>query len=366
MARDSVIKREWMNRTEDMYPAVLCPFQPRTTKLTRREKEIISMYPLIQLKTTTPSRTNSTRSSPLGRISLLIFLILTCLGLSPTTHAVTPAPDGGYRNNNTAEGTEALLDLTTGAWNTAVGFQAQSGTTTGNSSVAVGFRALQNNNGDYNTAVGSQALFKDTTGEGNIAIGGNAGINITTGDDNIDIGNPGSIGDDATIRIGRQGAQTKTYIAGISGTGVVGDTVFVNNRGQLGTGAISSARFKDEIKPMDKASETILALKPVTFHYKKELDPQGIPRFGLVAEDVEKVNPALVARDAQGKVYSVRYDAVNAMLLNEFIKEHGKVQELEATVTQLAAALKQQSAQIQKVSAQLEMSKPAPQVVTNK
>jgi hypothetical protein len=159
------------------------------------------------------------------------------------------------------------------------------------------------NNGDYNTAVGSQALLNDTTGEGNIAVGGNAGINITTGDDNIDIGNTGSPGDDGTIRIGRVGVQTKTYISGIFGTGVVGDTVFVNDKGQLGTGAISSARFKDEIKPMDKASEAILALKPVTFRYKKELDPTRVARFGLVAEEVEKVNPALVARDPQGKVY---------------------------------------------------------------
>jgi len=148
--------------------------------------------------------------------------------------------------------------------------------------------------------------------------------------------------------------------------------VFVSDKGQLGTGALSSARFKDEIKPMDKASEAILALKPVTFHYKKELDPTGIARFGLVAEEVEKVNPALVARDSQGKVYSVRYEAVNAMLLNEFLKEHGKVEKLEATAAQqqkevkaLTAALKEQAAQIQKVSAQLEASKPASQMVVN-
>jgi len=148
--------------------------------------------------------------------------------------------------------------------------------------------------------------------------------------------------------------------------------VFVNDKGQLGAGAISSARFKDEIKPMDKASEAILALKPVTFRYKKELDPTGVARFGLVAEEVEKVNPALVARDPQGKVYSVRYEAVNAMLLNEFLKEHGKVGELEMTAARqqkeikvLTAALKEQAAQIQKVSAQLETRKAGPQVVLN-
>jgi len=154
--------------------------------------------------------------------------------------------------------------------------------------------------------------------------------------------------------------------------------VIVGSNGQLGT-VVSSARFKDSIKPMDKASEAILALKPVTFHYKQELDPEGVPQFGLVAEDVEKVNPALVARDADGKVYTVRYDAVNAMLLNEFLKAHRKVEEQEATITQLkstvaqqqkgmevfAATLKEQASQIQKVSAQVELNKPATRTVFN-
>jgi uncharacterized coiled-coil protein SlyX len=135
---------------------------------------------------------------------------------------------------------------------------------------------------------------------------------------------------------------------------------------------VSSARFKEEIKPMDKASEAVLALKPVTFCYKKELDPDGIPQFGLVAEEVEKVNPDLVARDAKGEVYTVRYEAVNAMLLNEFLKEHRKNEEQEKTIaelksgmTALAAMVKEQAAQIQKVSAQLEASEAAPQVVNN-
>jgi hypothetical protein len=152
--------------------------------------------------------------------------------------------------------------------------------------------------------------------------------------------------------------------------------------GKLGT-VVSSARFKDEIKPMDKASEAILALRPVTFRYRHELDPDGIPQFGLVAEDVEKVNSALVARDDQGKVYSVRYEAVNAMLLNEFLKEHRNNEEQGATITQqrkdfaaaiaqqqreieaLTATVKEQASQIQKVSAQLELSKPAPETVSN-
>src|SRR5439155_25865579 len=162
---------------------------------------------------------------------------------------------------------------------------------------------------------------------------------------------------------------TRTFIAGISGVVVSGAGVVVNASGQLGVAA-SSARFKDEIKPMDKASEAILALKPVTFRYKKELDPDGILQFGLVAEDVAKVNPDLVARDADGKVYTVRYEAVNAMLLNEFLKEHRKVQEQEATITQLnkdfrttltqlTARLDEQASQIQKVNAQLAAASPS-------
>jgi uncharacterized coiled-coil protein SlyX len=154
--------------------------------------------------------------------------------------------------------------------------------------------------------------------------------------------------------------------------------VIVGNNGRLGT-VVSSARLKDEIKPMDKASEAILALKPVTFRYKQELDPDGIPQFGLVAEDVEKVNPDLVAHDEQGKAYTVRYEAVNAMLLNEFLKEHrkveeqdGKQKELEATVAQqqkqieaLTAAVKAQAAQVQRVSDQIRAQASAHRVVAN-
>jgi hypothetical protein len=129
--------------------------------------------------------------------------------------------------------------------------------------------------------------------------------------------------------------------------------------------APSSQRFKAEIKPMDKASEAVLALKPVTFRYEKEIDPQGIPQFGLVAEDVEKVNPDLVARDAEGKLFTVRYEAVNAMLLNEFLKEHEAFVEEHRTVQELKKQVAALTAGLQKVSAQLEASKPAPQVVNN-
>jgi hypothetical protein len=209
-------------------------------------------------------------------------------------------------------------------------------------------------------------------------LGGAAGSRLTTGDNNIDVGNVGVAAEANTIRIGTvvevtdpfppnlvHPVHTATYIAGISGqTASGGVAVYINSNGKLGT-LTSSARFKTEIKPMDKSSEAILGLKPVTFRYKKEIDPEGNPQFGLVAEDVEKINPDLVARDSEGKVYTVRYEAVNAMLLNEFLKEHKKVEELEGIVAGLAATVKEQAAQIQKVSAQLEVNKTAPQIVLN-
>src|SRR5207245_10781356 len=167
------------------------------------------------------------------------------------------------------------------------------------------------------------------------------------------------------IRISTKGTHTHTLIAGISGATVAGGVgVIIDANGHLGT-VVSSERFKDEVKPMDKASEAILGLQPVTFRYKKELDPKGIPQFGLVAEEVEKVNPALVARDDQGKVYTVRYEAVNAMLLNEFLKEHRQVQDLKAIVAEQQKQIEALSAGLQKVSAQVEMSRPAPQTVVD-
>src|SRR5206468_462139 len=197
------------------------------------------------------------------------------------------------------------------------------------------------------------------------AIGVSAGVNLTAGSDNIDIGNVGVAGESKHIRIGTKGTQTRTFIAGISGVPVTGGLgVMVGSNGQLGT-VVSSERFKDAIKPMDKASEAILALKPVTFRYKKELDPERIPQFGLVAEQVEKVNPDLVARDDEGKPYTVRYEAVNAMLLNEFLKEHRTVEELKKAIAALTATVKEQASQIHKVSSELELMKPAPRVVAN-
>jgi trimeric autotransporter adhesin len=289
---------------------------------------------------------------------------------------------------NTATGRQAMGDGTTGSFNTATGWHALSFTTadrntgtgafalysntTGSGNVANGNVALYSNTtGGFNTANGVEALASNTTGGSNIALGDFAGDNLTTGDFNIDIGNEGVAAEANTIRIGTSGDQTRAFIAGISGAAVAGVAVKVNANGQLGV-APSSERFKAEIKPMDKASEAIFALKPVTFCYKKELDPKGSRQFGLVAEQVAKVNPALVDRDGKGEIYTVRYEAVNAMLLNEFLKEHRNVQELEATVAQqqkeiqvLTASLKKQASQIQKVSAQLEVSKLAPQMVIN-
>jgi hypothetical protein len=259
---------------------------------------------------------------------------------------------------------EALYTNLTGDNNTATGYLALF-ENTGDNNTADGVNALLNNStGSNNIADGVSALENNTTGSNNTALGSNAGFNLITGSNNIDIGNAGVAGESRTIRIGTTGTQRKTFIAGISGATVAnGVGVIVGSNGQLGT-VVSSERFKDEIKPMDKASEAILALKPVTFHYKKDLDPNGIPQFGLVAEDVEKVNPNLVACDEQGKPYTVRYEAVNAMLLNEFLKEHRKVEQLEATVANLVSTVNEQTSEMRKVRAQLELSKPGTQTVS--
>jgi uncharacterized coiled-coil protein SlyX len=247
--------------------------------------------------------------------------------------------------------------------NTGVGAAALLVNTAGSNTAVGAATLLVNTAGHQNTAVGTSALGSNTTGNSNVALGQLAGVNSTTGSNNVYIG---------TGMSGVAGESNACYIASIfSQTSVNGIPVLINSDNKLGT-TTSSRRFKDDIRPMDKASEAVLALKPVTFHYKKEIDPSGISQFGLVAEDVEKVDPDLVVRDKEGKPYTVRYDAVNAMLLNEFLKEHRKneeqektIAELESGITALAATVKEQAAQIQKVSAQLEASKPAPQVVNN-
>jgi len=335
----------------------------------------------------------ATKVSPLFVVSL----VFACFALSPQARAV--CQDACLTNSNTVQGEDALLNNTTGGFNTANGNQALQNNatgsnntangnqallsnTTGNSNTgvgggallfnteghnntAIGASALQNNTNGNSTAIGFGALMNNTIGHDNIALGFKAGIRNLTGNNNIAIGTPGLSQEFKTIRIGEVGKHLATFIAGISGAPVAdGVGVIVGSDGKLGT-IVSSARFKEAVKPMDKASEAILALKPVTFHYKQEIDPEGIPQFGLVAEQVEKVNPALVARDDQGKPYTVRYEAVNAMLLNEFLKEHGKVEKLEANVALQQKQIEALTAGLQKVSAQLEASKPAPQVVNN-
>ena len=280
-------------------------------------------------------------------------------------------------NNDTANGVNALFSNTTGSNNTANGVNALSSNTTGSNNTADGLNALRHNTtGEGNTANGFRALVRNTTGNDNIALGNNAGENLTTGNNNIDIFDRGVVGEANTIRIGKQGTQRTTFIAGISGATVTGTAVVVDSNGQLGV-APSSQRFKQNVQAMGDASDILLALRPVTFEYKPDVDPKGIPQFGLVAEEVEKVNPDLVARDDQGKAYTVRYEAVNAMLLNEFLKEHRKGREQDAMIAQLKAAvaqqqqeirtltagLKEQGSQIRNVSDQLEVSKAAPQMV---
>ena len=289
----------------------------------------------------------------------------------------------GSETSNTAVGYQALYSSTTGYGNLATGKWALFSNTDGFQNTATGNRSLNSNTtGAYNTANGLQALYSNTTGNqntaigdialysctgsSNIAVGDGAGSDLTNGNFNIDIGNGGVAGESKTIRIGTRQNHRSTFIAGISGVTVAnGVGVIVSPQGQLGT-VVSSECFKDGIKPMDKASEAILALQPVTFHYKKELDPESIRSSSVWAEQVEKVNPDLVARDDQGKPYTVRYEAVNAMLLNEFLKEHKRNEKQEATIAELksqvrvlTASLKEQASQIHKVSAQLVAASPS-------
>jgi len=275
---------------------------------------------------------------------------------------------------NSAFGLNALGSNTSGDYNTATGDQALISSTTGVNNTAIGYSALFNNrSGVENTAIGARAL-DSATGSYNVALAG--GANLTTGDFNIYIGNDGETDESGTIRIGSFCCQGRAFMSGISGVTVSGGaTVYIKSDGQLGT-STSSARFKQDIRDMDKASETLLSLRPVTFHYKPELDSEGLAQFGLIAEEVEQVNPDLVVGDEDGKAYSVRYDQVNAMLLNEFLKEHRKMEKLEATLAQqhdaFQSKLAEQEKQIaaltsglQKVSARIVASKPEPAIAAN-
>jgi hypothetical protein len=250
-------------------------------------------------------------------------------------------------NNNTACGYEALFGSTTGSNNTAAGFQVLFGNSFGSQNTASGFQALfLNANGSNNTASGYQALYNNVSGNYNLALGYAAGTNIT-GSSNICIAHPGVAGNNNTIRIGT--GQTNTFVAGISGATVSGSTVVVSSSGQLGVAA-SSRRFKQDVKDMANASDALLALRPVTFRYKPNIDPSGTPQFGLIAEEVDKVDPDLVVRGSDHGIYSVRYEAVNAMLLNEFLKQHRK---LEAQAAELAR-LKAQAAEVEGLKTRLE------------
>jgi uncharacterized coiled-coil protein SlyX len=359
---------------------------------------------------------------------------------TPKAFGVNPPPDGGYPFKNTAEGQDALFSLTNGTANTATGFSALKANTkgdrntangtfalfsnetssentatgyaalffdkgslntatgvaalhnnsTGSNNTANGQRALNDNlSGSRNTASGSGALGNNTTGDNNTADGFFALSNNTTGSFNIALGNRAGSGvsaADDVICIGAAGDDVShsCYIGNIfNEASPAGLAVFVNSNNKLGT-IMSSRRFKEDIKPMDKGSEAILALQPVTFRYKRDFDPTGATQFGLVAEDVAKVNPDLIVRDKEGNPYSVRYDQVNAMLLNEFLKERKKVEqtiaqlesearkqeaaniELKSIVAQqqkamelLTAQLTEQAAQIQKVIAQFTAASPS-------
>jgi trimeric autotransporter adhesin len=349
-----------------------------------------------------------------------LFFALLCLAVLPNAQAVVPPPDGGYPGFNTAEGQNALFSLTTGQGNTAVGwFSLFSNTedsfntgvgagtlvfnigdqntasgvvallqnTTGSFNTANGALALSNNTeGDFNTATGDAALFLNTTGNGNTATGAGALTNNTSGGGNIAMGADAAVSVTTAnnvicIGLPGQNVSNSCYIGQIFGaTSASGTAVFINSDGKLGTTA-SSRRFKEEIRPMGQASEALFALKPVTFRYQKGIDPEGRSQFGLVAEEVERVNADLVVRDDKGEIYTVRYEQINAMLLNEFLKEHRRVEELKSAMAQqrkffenaivqqreateaLVARLNEQEAQIQKVNAQIEMAKSEAQIL---
>jgi hypothetical protein len=374
------------------------------------------MKSTIQFKTTTPL--------------LLIVLVLLFFALSPKVQAVVPAPDGGYPNFTTAEGQNALFSLTTGAANTAVGWFSLWGNAEGSFNTATGAGALLFNTSDQNTAFGAAALLFNTFGFGNTAVGAaalssNTGATVdtpnggpgsantavgvsalssnTTGGFNTAVGayalaNSLGFGNIAlgsgagsavttasnVICIGTSGANVdeSCFIGHIYSNvqpivGTDPDSVTINSNGRLGRGNASSRRYKHDIKPMEKASEALYALKPVSFRYNEQYDATQTLAFGLIAEEVAEVYPDLVGRNREGKPESVRYEQINAMLLNEFLKEHRKVQELEATVAQqrkdfqvaianlketVNAQFREQASQIQKVHAEVEAARSSEQM----
>jgi trimeric autotransporter adhesin len=344
------------------------------------------MKPSMKIRTTRCLQ----RYSPAGRIpSLLIAFALAYFALCPMTQAVVPPPDGGYAGGNTAEGQAALFSLSTGTFNTAVGLFSLRSNTTGSENTAIGAGALLLNTESRNTATGAGALLSNATGNANVAagvhallatspvtttaIGSEALLGSTGGNDKIALGARAGIGvGDASnvICIGAPGLNESNscFIGQISTTTLPGgNAVFINASGKLGL-ITSSRRFKEEIEPMNQASDVIYGLKPVTFRYKRGIDPNGILQFGLfglVAEEVEKVSPDLVGCDQEGKPYTVHYEQINAMLLNEFLKGHKTVQELKKEIAALTARLNEQDSKIQKVSDRVQLRRPIQQLVSN-
>src|SRR5438132_381355 len=301
-------------------------------------------------------------------IFAMILSVLACFAFLPQMQAaVVPGPDGCYPGFTTAEGCNALSFLTTGQGNTGLGWYALFSDTTGSFNSAFGADALSNCTGDSNTGLGSFAGSTAGASSNTIFIGANAGTAVTWDSSNIiSIG----VTNDSSVFGTAANTCYINYIFGEPAIAGVPQAVFVDSDGVMGFNG-SSRRYKHDIKPMDKASETLFALKPVTFKYNT--DKKNTLCFGLIAEEVAEANPDLVLNDSSGRVSSVRYEQINVMLLNEFLKEHKRVEEQQASISQLksemqtmVAQLKEQAAQIQKVSAQLEVNKPAPQVVVNK
>lgn len=265
---------------------------------------------------------------------------------------------------NTGIGEAALFKNTVGVFNTAVGGNAMTENTAGNSNTAVGTAALANNTtginntasgtfalhsnttGSNNTVVGSDAL-ENNTGSNNIAIGSFAGQNLTTGAGNIDIGNTGVAAEAQTIRIGD--GQTRAFLAGIRGVGTGNAdavTVVVDSNGQLGT-INSSRRVKDDIADMGEASRALMKLRPVTFHYKGDGNPKGRTlQYGLVAEEVAKISPGLVARTADGRIETVYYQFLAPMLVNEYQRQQRTIEAQAAELAELKERLESLAAAV--------------------
>ena len=358
---------------------------------------------------------------------ILIAVALLSIEVAGTKmYAIAPPPGGNYPGGNTAIGQQAFLFLTGGEFNTAVGFLSQAGNHTASFNTAVGAAALLSNTAEGNTAVGAGALLRNTTGIENTAVGESALFNSTDGNRNIAVGadalvnNTGggfnvgvgfnALGDNTTGSsnmafggnalssnvvgsnntaigalaginstgdfnvyigagvLGVAGESNHTYVRNIKDTSVSGgnsDTVTLD----LTTGLLghlsSSARYKENIKPMGDSSEALYRLKPVTFRYKREVDRGQSSTFGLIAEQVANVNANLVARNSAGQPEAVHYEQVNAMLLNEFLKEHQTVLELKKEIAALAATVKAQATELRKVNAQVEMGKRVARMVVN-